>query len=429
MAGEQVRWIERRDGVRQRYHVAARSESGISLPAPSDPTGVTYEDRALPPLDNPDAYPRQYVQDRKTPYRAAVVPPIADARFSLTQEVLAAADDATSAIVRFDSEYTQFPAPFAAVLLRSESASSSQIEQLTAGARAIAEAAIGERAEGNGPIVASNVRAMEAAVALADQLDDATIITMHQVLLGDHAPRLTGRYRQEQVWIGGRLPQDAAFVPPHHERVPAAMADLLSFAKRTDLPVLVHTAIAHAQFETIHPFPDGNGRTGRAIIQSMLRHARLIRHMTIPVSAGLLSDLSRYHAALDDFQRGDPNPIVAEFSQAAFAGLTNARQLATDLHDLESSWTGRLSGLRSDAAARRLAVATMSQPVVNLRVATATLGVSQPAASNALDQLVDRGILSPGNSKRRNRIWVNQEVIATLDAFAARATRRQGRYA
>ena len=428
MAGDEVRWIERRDGVRQRYHLARRPESDVSLWAPDAHAGIAYEERRLPPLDNPDAYPRQYVQDRKAPYLAAVVPPIADASFTLDPEVLAAADDATSAIVRFDAEHTQFPAPFAAVLLRSESASSSQIEQLTAGARAIAEAAIGERSEGNGPIVASNVRAMEAAVALADGLDDATIIAMHRVLLDDHAPKLTGQYRQEQVWIGGRLPQDAAFVPPHHERVPAAMADFLAFTERTDLPVLAHTAIAHAQFETIHPFSDGNGRTGRAIVQSMLRRGRLIRHMTIPVSAGLLGDLQRYHGALDAFHSGDPNPIVAEFSQAALAGLTNARQLATDLQALQSTWTERLAGLRADAAARRLAVATMSQPVLNLRVATDALGVSQPAASNALDQLVERGILSPGNSKRRNRIWINQEVIATLDAFAARSTRRQGRY-
>lgn len=428
MRQDEVRWIERRDGVRQRYHVAGRAEADVVLWAPEQDTGIRFEERRLPPLDNPDAYPRQYAEDRKAPYLAAVVPPIAGAEFDLRPETLAAADDATAAIVRFDAEYADFPAPFAAVLLRSESASSSQIENLTAGARAIAEAAIGERSEGNGPIVASNVQAMQAAVDLADELDDATIIEMHRVLLGTHAPTLTGGYRREQVWIGGRLPHQAVFVPPHHERVPGAMSDFLAFTARTDLPVLVHTAIAHAQFETIHPFPDGNGRTGRAIAQSMLRHGRLIRHVTVPVSSGLLGDLRRYHDALDAFRDGDVNPIVSEFSTAALAGLTNARQLAAELDDLQAAWNDKMTGLRSDAAARRLAVASIGQPVVNLRVATAALGVSQPAASNALDQLVERGILAPGNSKRRNRIWVNQPVLDALERFAARSTRRQGTY-
>lgn len=135
-----------------------------------------------------------------------------------------------------------------------ESASSSEIENLTSGARAIAEAEL----------------------ALSDSIDSKSIIAMQAALLGSFAPDLTGGWRDEQVWIGGRSfsPHLADFVSPYQERVPAAMDDLVAFVGKADIPVLAQVAIAHVQFETIHPFPDGNGRAGRAIVQAMLRHGQ-----------------------------------------------------------------------------------------------------------------------------------------------------------
>jgi Fic family protein len=203
------------------------------------------------------------------------------------------------------------------------------------------------------------------------------------------------------------------------------MGDLVAFANRADLPVLAHTALAHAQFETIHPFPDGNGRTGRALVQAMLRHHGLTTGTTIPVSAGLLSSLESYFGALAAWRDGDPDPIVSVFAAATLRGLSSARTLAGELSRLHDDWGSKLSSLRIDAAARRLATATIGQPVLNVRVAMEMTGVSQPQASNALNQLVERAILTPANSKRRNRTWVNQDVISALDEFAAGATRQR----
>ncbi len=168
-------------------------------------------------------------------------------------------------------------APFASILLRTESASSSEVENLTSSAKQVALAEIGASRSGNARLVVANVRAMKAAIILSDRLDESAIIEMHEALLSDSAPAVVGRWRDEQVWIGGGSvsPHSASFVPPHHDRVEALMADLIGFTRRTDVPVLAQAAIAHAQFETIHPFPDGNGRTGRAIIQSMLRAGRV----------------------------------------------------------------------------------------------------------------------------------------------------------
>ncbi|WP_199753333.1 Fic family protein, partial [Actinoplanes sp. ATCC 53533] len=116
---------------------------------------------------------------------------------------------------------------------------------------------------------------MEAALRLSDNIEVAAILTMHGELMR-RQPGFTqhaGRFRQEAVWIGrdNAGPIGADFVAPQHERVPDAVQDIVEFAKRDDLPVLIQVAAAHAQFETIHPFVDGNGRTGRALAQAMLR--------------------------------------------------------------------------------------------------------------------------------------------------------------
>jgi len=127
---------------------------------------------------------------------------------------------------------------------------------------------------------------MIAALALADRLDEGAILAMHEALLAQVQPDIAGRRREVQVWIGGDSfgPHGAAFTPPHPDHVPALMADLVKFTQRTDLPVLSQAAIAHAQFETNLPFPDGNGRTGRALIHAMLRGRGLTRIVTVPVS-------------------------------------------------------------------------------------------------------------------------------------------------
>lgn len=386
---------------------------------------MTFEERTLPERDDEQMSSRRLNLERRRPYRAAVVPEIADTVFTLTPEALADADDATAALVRFDADMASFPAPFSAVLLRTESASSSQIEQLTSGTRAIAEAAIGERTDGNAPLIVSNVRALEAAIALSDDISNASIIAMQDALLRDSHPEMVGKYRTEQVWISGQLPHSARFVPPHHERVAAAMDDLLRFTQRADIPVLAHAAIAHAQFETIHPFPDGNGRTGRALLHAMLRHGGVLRHLTVPVSAGLLTDIESYFDALTAYRAGDPNPIVEVFATASLSALQNARSLARDIADIQQEWEEKMAGIRVDAAARKLARLSIEYPVLNVSSAVAMTGLSKPAVSNGLDQLVERNVLSLGNSKRRNRVWVNQEVLDALDAFAVRTGRRR----
>ena len=233
-------------------------------------------------------------------YKAAIPADISTMPFAVDPQVAAEADDARDAIARFDAELsTMFAdaefAPLSSVLLRTESASSSQIENITTGARALALAEIGFAKYGsNAELVAANVDAMNRAVASADKVTLGTILDIHEALMRGQDHANPGRFRDEQVWIGASpTPHGAVFVPPHHGRVQASIHDLCAFTTRTDIPLLTQAALAHAQFETIHPFNDGNGRTGRALVHALLKGGGATTRTTLPVSAGLLNTPTR----------------------------------------------------------------------------------------------------------------------------------------
>lgn len=402
--------------------------------ASNGPYAVSYEERPWNVENTDDSLPmsRRARLKARGPYLAAISQDIAECAFRLPAEVEAEASDALVEVARFDAELSSMPgefggefAPLAAVLLRTESASSSQIENVTAGAQALALASIHERTGPNARMVAANVNAMQRAIQMADDLNEDTILAAHDALMEGHEYARPGRYREGQVWIGSAAPTPhaASFVPPHADRVRPAMADLIRFCHRTDMPVLVHAAIAHAQFETIHPFADGNGRTGRALVHALLKRGRATTRLTVPVSAGLLVDTESYFDALTAYREGDAAPIVERFSQAAFAAVSNGRRLDSDLADIYAEWEHAISA-RRDAAVWRVLPLLVSQPAVTIRFIQDSAAVSQPAAQNAVDQLVTARVLAPASENRRNRVWVANEVIAALDGFAARAGRR-----
>lgn len=358
----------------------------------------------------------------------------------MTTADLADVEDATRALVEFDAhardalggewgEGDMVLGPMSTILLRTESASSSQIEQLTTSARQLALAELDEVSGANAETVLGNVRAMEAAVRLAGELTVESVLAMHRELLL-RQPLLTdeaGRFRTEQVWIGpGEAgPRTAEFVPPHHSRVADGIADVLAFAHRDDLPVLVQVALAHAQFETIHPFVDGNGRTGRALAQSMVRNKELVVSATVPISAGLLVDTERYFGALGDFRAGDAGPIVRRFATAARIAAATGTKLVDDLVAVLAESQALLDGTRSHATARRLLPYFIAQPIVTSKHLRGALGIGEMAALRALRTLSDRGVLRERTGRARGRVWEHPGVIAVLDEYAA-TIRRMG---
>lgn len=359
-------------------------------------------------------------------YTAAVPASIGSQPVVLDSGTIEAAEEAAYEIVRFDAEIGMRVMPFASLLLRSESAASSQIEQLTATAKAIALAELGDESKANATMIVWNVKAMKAALALAAQVSASSILAMHTALLEDERPEWVGHWRHVQVWIGGGRfgPHGAAFVPPHQTRVPAAIDDLVLFTGRHDVAPLVQAAITHAQFETIHPFPDGNGRTGRALIHSMLRHRGLTRNVTVPISAGLLVDLDAYFGALTVYRSGQVDQIVQLMAESSLSAIGNARTLVDEMDEIRDEWSGRVRA-RRDSAIWRLIDLLFRQPAVNSTVVQRELGVTAIPALNAIGQLEDLGILLKAKGEERNRAWVATDIVSALDDFAVRAGRRQ----
>lgn len=406
----------------------ARPETGTALTAAPEMTWppVSWEEPPWRSSFPPELLSRSQRELLGQPYRAAITPEIADLELRLPRATAAAAEEASVVIRDFDTELGRDVAPFAAILLRSESASSSHIENLTSGAEQIALAELGEDAKRNATQIVGNVHAMQAAVTLSERLDAASILEMHRTLMETAEPDIAGRWRDHEVWIGGGgySPHRAAFVPPHAGRVPGAIDDLVTFTGREDIPALQHAAIAHAQFETIHPFPDGNGRTGRALIHALLRKRALTRSVTVPVSAGLLVDTRGYFDALAAYRQGDPAPIVFAMAQASFDAVTNGRHLVADLRGVREGWAGKVKA-RSDSTVWPLMDLVLRQPVINTAIIQRELGISHTNAMRAVSRLVDAGALTEVGGRRRSILWQSSEALGARDAFAARASRRQ----
>lgn len=370
---------------------------------------------------------RGQIRKHQGPYRASVPGLIRRVPVSVSTDVLAQVEEAAAEIARFDAEMGADLAPFAALLLRSESSASSRIENLTASARAIAEAEVLDLGEGisgssNAAQIVANTRAMTAAIALSRELSSDAILAMHDALMRPHHPDIAGRWRSEQVWIGGSFlgPHDADFVPPQHHRVPRFIDDLVEFMRRDDVPILIQAAIAHAQFETIHPFADGNGRTGRALVHALLRGKGLTRQVTVPVSAGLLVDVDSYFRALSDYRNGNIDTIISSFADASFAATRNARVLVARLRSIRQAWDNTVRARRGSNT-WRIADLLMTQPVVSASFVADRLDIAHKNVYGPLQPLIDAGVLTPTSDAKRGRLWRSTEVLRGLDAFAARA--------
>ena len=199
----------------------------------------------------------------------------------------------------------------------------------------------------------------------------------------------------------------------------------MTFLGRVDIAPLVQAAVTHAQFETIHPFPDGNGKTGRALIHSVLRAKGLTGKVTVPVSAGLLADTRSYFDSLTDYRNGDPEPLVRLMSSASFAAINNGRQLVADLHTTHEAWQNMVTA-RRDAAAWKVADILLRQPIIDSPMIQRELGVPSSGALDAINRLTEAGVLTKISGKHRDRKYAAPQILAALDAFAERAGRCGG---
>lgn len=310
-------------------------------------------------------------------------------------------------------------------LLRAESVASSRIEGLSLSQRRLAQAMFDPAAaDETARAVLGNVRAMELAIELgerANRIEIEDLIRIHSALLEGTSDRsLAGQLRTTQNWIGGTSasPRHAEFIPPPEDHVPALLEDLCVFLNREDLPGVIQAAIAHAQFETIHPFADGNGRVGRALIHVVLRKRQLTPRIAPPVSVVLATNASRYVEGLTCYRDGQILEWCTLFLGTMKTAVAQSGVLAKQLGELQDRWREASGHVRRDSTAEKLIQLLPARPVLDGKIAATMAGVSDEAARVALLALEKAGVLrAVVLGKKRNRAWEAPEVIALLDDF------------
>lgn len=270
--------------------------------------------------------------------------------------------------------------------------------------------------------VSSYVAALEhglARMASGFPLSSRLLREIHEVLLarGRGADRMPGQFRRSQNWIGGTRPGNARFVPPPPGLVEGCMAELERFIHADDdLPVLVKAALAHVQFETIHPFLDGNGRLGRLLIVLMLVDGGILRQPLLYLSLFFKQHRSRYYELLDEVrQQGDWEAWIAFFLEGVESTAAAAVDSAHRLLGLFRSDEMKLTGLgRSGTSLRQVYASLRQRPVVGIPQLAARAQVSFPTAAKAMERLVALGIAREVTGGRRNRVFAYDAYLAIL---------------
>jgi Fic family protein len=355
---------------------------------------------------------------------ATVPPEIADLAFAIPSAVTSVASEAEARMMYLEAALAdRNPAVLTGIegyLLRAESISSSRIEGLDVSAKNLAEAAFSPAAgKLHAKEVVANVAAMQAAIDLGINRDPLTVddlLDLHAVLMHDAPGIKEGTLRETQNWIGAsNNPADAVYVPPPASEVRRLLDDLVTFANRTDMSVAVQAALAHAQFEAIHPFVDGNGRVGRCLIGAITRK-RLGTRVFPPVSAQLWRDRSGYITDIDRYiTASDPWPWVKRLAYAMTNACTSALDTIRSIDDLQQQWRRRLGERHQDSAVLRILAELPANTVINTAVAARLLGVTDDTARAVLDQLEAAGITHQVSLGRRNRVWRVPEIHELLD--------------
>lgn len=376
-----------------------------------------------PTIDAPPRY------KRACHYESFVPDDLSNLELVLDASLAGLVSDAEHAVRSLNDAGGPSLAPLARLLLRTESIASSKVEGLQLGvrelARAEADAESGGKPGATALEVIANIDAMSLAMEEAAAVDEFGLDQIraihHRLTAGGPHPDIAGVIRTEQNWIGGNdyNPCGADFIPPPPEEVARLLADLASATNDMTLSPLVQAALVHAQFETIHPFHDGNGRTGRAMVHVILRRRRLAPRFLPPISVIFAGARDRYIHGLTRFRGHDVAGWVEQFATATWEATRLAATYLAAVQQLQRDWRDMLASHagapRRGAAAWAIIDMLPAHPIVSGPVATAATGRAKAAIYEGINQLVKAGILQPLSSSKRNRSW---EAVGLLPLIA-----------
>jgi Fic family protein len=376
-------------------------------------------------LEGSDRGHEEVVRWNGASVRAWVPLPLSGQEFDLSVRTARRTEQAIAA-VREGDRASPSVEPIAMLLLRAEGVASSYIEGLRTPLVDVAAAEVGKSTNATANWVADNLAAVIDALASTGR--DLTVEDFHdwhRRLMGPTArlpDEMIGAFRRAQSWVGGTSPLDASFVPPPPGRVEQLMVDLLEFVNAEWVDPITQAAVAHAQFETIHPYGDGNGRIGRILIGWILAHRTGIK-LPPPVSIFIARDPGGYLSGLTLFRLGELDRWV-EWLAAALQNSSEAAQaLMKRSEQLMEDWSQRVADLRADATAPHVLPLLLEHPVISADLVALRVGVSERAARASLVTLADRGILEPfekakARSGRPRNFWVATELIAMVTSWS-----------
>ena len=374
-------------------------------------------------------------RDRKgCDYQAYIPDPLVGRPVSLSGPEAADVADAERAIIDLDRSSAALAntEALARLLLRAESVNSSKIEGLEVSPRRLLRADVA-RAHGEDPRdvtateVLGNIDAMNYAIdsmSYGSAFSVDLLLEVHRRLL-EPTPlaKIGGVIRTQQNWIGGSSynPCSASYVPPPPELVYDLLVDLCNFCGSETLPTVVQAALAHAQFEAVHPFADGNGRVGRALIHMIFRRRRLTTSITPPISLILATIAKDYIQGLKAMcYVGKPtsaqavegfNRWIATFASACSRAVSDSLAFERRIDDLQAQWRTRVGRVRADSVVFRLIEALPGTPLVTAAGVKAMLDTSLPSAILAIDRLVRADVLRPSTARQRRQVYEAREVL------------------
>lgn len=308
-------------------------------------------------------------------------------------------------------------------LMRSEALASSAIEGLSITHRKLALAEIlGEDGPHRAREILANMKAMEKAIEIGENAKELTVDDIasirEELAIVPPLDKIAGQLRQEQGWIGGDSPPNADYVGPPHEQVPRFVKDLCRFMNRDDIPTVAQAAIAHAQFELIHPFGDGNGRVGRCLIHVLLRRRGVAAAYVPPVSLVLGANKDAYIAGLENFQEDKVDRWVTQFSLAVEISAEKAEEFSADVGALQDEWRAKVKA-RKGSAAQVIINQLPSFPYVNSNVLMEITSRSRVTLLDGLERLTQAGVLRKRENRKKGDTWEATELFELLDKFEA----------
>jgi Fic family protein len=357
-------------------------------------------------------------------YKAFVPDPVGDAEPLLTSTAMALCDRAGAAVRELNANTSNLVSleGMARQLLRSEALASSQIEGLSISHRKLAEAELeGRQGPYKAQEIMGTIRALEEAMRIgveeADLAPEAIAAIHREIAIVPPLDKIAGAFRRETSWIGGGSPPSAEYVGPPPEQVLPLLEDLCEFMNRDDVSPIPQAAIAHAQFELIHPFADGNGRVGRCLIHVLFRRREIATNYVPPVSLVLGANKDAYIAGLRDFRAEEGDRWVRQFARAVDVAAVNARKFSAAVQAVQAQWRELVKPVRSDAAVLRLIDVLPKYPIVTAAVAEKEISRSRPATIGALDRLERAGVLTRRRNQRKGDSWEAKQLFGLLDDF------------